>query len=64
IKAILGDRPIDIMIDGGVTPANAGDLARAGATVLVAGSAAFKGGEDAYAGNVKALRDAADTIAI
>ncbi len=64
IKALLQERPVDIMIDGGVTPDNAGALAQAGATVLVAGSAVFKGGPDAYARNIAALRRAADTIAV
>jgi ribulose-phosphate 3-epimerase len=57
IKAMLGDRPVDIEIDGGVTPETARLVAAAGATVLVAGSAVFKGG--AYAKNIAALREAA-----
>jgi len=44
-----------IQVDGGVIPANAGDLVRAGATELVAGSAVFKGD---VAANISALRDA------
>ncbi|SEB51383.1 ribulose-5-phosphate 3-epimerase [Nitratireductor aquibiodomus] len=61
IKAMIGDRPIDIEIDGGVSPANAGALTAAGANVLVAGSAVFKGeGEGAYAKNIAAIRDAAN----
>ncbi|EIM77630.1 ribulose-phosphate 3-epimerase [Nitratireductor aquibiodomus RA22] len=61
IKAMIGDRPIDIEIDGGVSPANAGALTAAGANVLVAGSAVFKGeGEEAYAKNIAAIRDAAN----
>ncbi|WP_029356544.1 ribulose-phosphate 3-epimerase [Bosea sp. 117] len=59
IKAMIGDRPIDIEIDGGVTKDNAAACARAGGNVLVAGSAAFKGGAAAYAGNIAAIRDAA-----
>jgi ribulose-phosphate 3-epimerase len=47
IKAMIGDRPIDIEIDGGVTPETAPLVAAAGANVLVAGSAVFKGGEEA-----------------
>ena len=47
-RALVGARPIDIEIDGGVTPDNAAAVARAGANVLVAGSAVFKGGPDAY----------------
>ena len=45
VRALFGGRPIDIEVDGGVTPANAADVARAGANVLVAGSAVFKGGK-------------------
>ncbi|MBN8534488.1 MAG: ribulose-phosphate 3-epimerase [Rhizobiales bacterium] len=58
-RAIIGDRAIDLEVDGGVTPANAADVVAAGANVLVAGSAAFKGGRTAYVGNIKALREAA-----
>ncbi|MBZ0164467.1 MAG: ribulose-phosphate 3-epimerase [Notoacmeibacter sp.] len=61
IKAMIGDRPIDIEIDGGVTPQTAPLVAAAGANVLVAGSAVFKGGtEDAYRSNISAIRKAAD----
>ena len=61
IKAMIGERPIVIEIDGGVTPETAPLVARAGADILVAGSAVFKGGAQAYAGNIAALRHAADT---
>jgi ribulose-phosphate 3-epimerase len=57
IKAMIGDRPIDIEIDGGVTPETAPLVTAAGANVLVAGSAVFKGG--AYAQNITAIREAA-----
>jgi ribulose-phosphate 3-epimerase len=60
INAMIGDRPIDLEIDGGCTPANADDIVRAGANVLVAGSAVFKGGPGAYAGNISAIRNAAE----
>ena len=61
IKAMIGARPIDIEIDGGVTPETAPLVAAAGANVLVAGSAVFKGGkEEAYADNIAAIRAAAD----
>ena len=56
IKAMIGDRPIDLEVDGGVTADNAGALAKAGANALVAGSAVFKGGPAAYAANIAALR--------
>jgi ribulose-phosphate 3-epimerase len=57
IKAMVGSRPIQIEVDGGITPANAGACARAGATVLVAGSSVFQGGN--YAATIAALRKAA-----
>ncbi len=61
VKALVGDRPIDIEVDGGVTPETAGIVAAAGANVLVAGSAVFKGGnEAAYAKNIAAIRAAAE----
>jgi ribulose-phosphate 3-epimerase len=60
VKAMVGDRPIDIEIDGGCTPETAPLCAAAGANVLVAGSAAFRGGEAAYAGNISAIRSAAE----
>ena len=61
IKAMIGGRPIDIEVDGGVTPETAPLVAKAGANVLVAGSAVFKGGaEDSYRDNIAAIRRAAD----
>lgn len=60
VKAMIGERPIDIEIDGGVTPQTAQLVASAGANVLVAGSAIFKGGTAAYRGNIAAIRQAAD----
>lgn len=61
VKALIGARPIDIEIDGGVTPETAPLVAAAGANVLVAGSAVFKGGnEDAYQANIAAIRAASD----
>jgi ribulose-phosphate 3-epimerase len=47
---------IDIEVDGGVDAGNAHQAVGAGATVLVAGTAAFRGGPSAYAANIKALR--------
>lgn len=61
VRAIIGDRPIDLEIDGGVTPENAASIVKAGANVLVAGSAAFKGGRSQYATNVAAIRAAAQS---
>ncbi|MBX3598187.1 MAG: ribulose-phosphate 3-epimerase [Rhizobiaceae bacterium] len=61
IKAMIGDRPIHIEIDGGVTPETAPLVTAAGANVLVAGSAVFKGGtQEAYGANIAAIRAAAD----
>jgi ribulose-phosphate 3-epimerase len=60
VKAMIGSRPIDIEIDGGVTPETAPLVAAAGANVLVAGSAVFKGGSEAsYRANA-AIRAASD----
>ncbi|MBU0584173.1 MAG: ribulose-phosphate 3-epimerase [Alphaproteobacteria bacterium] len=61
VKAMIGDRPINIEIDGGVSPETAPLVVAAGADVLVAGAAIFKGGnEAAYRANIAAIRDAAD----
>jgi len=60
LRALAGARPIDIEVDGGITPETAPLVARAGANVLVAGSAVFKGGNaDAYRANMAAIRNAA-----
>ena len=55
IKRMIGDRPIDIQVDGGVTADNAWKVMAAGATCLVAGSAVFKTKD--YAGNIAAIRN-------
>ena len=47
---------IDIEVDGGIDPVSARQAVDAGATALVAGTAAFKGGPDHYAANIRALR--------
>src|SRR3954464_13208148 len=57
IQAMVGGRPIDIEVDGGITPETAPLVTGAGANVLVAGSAVFKGG--AYRANIAAIRSAA-----
>jgi ribulose-phosphate 3-epimerase len=49
-------RDIQLEVDGGVNPVTARDCVNAGATALVAGSAVFKGGPDAYADNIRALK--------
>ena len=65
LRAMIGDRPIHIEIDGGITTQTAPAMARAGADVLVAGSAVFKGGSAAepsgYGENIRAIRLAADS---
>ena len=62
IKAMIGNRPIDIEVDGGIAPDTAGLVVAAGANALVAGSAVFKGGSaDAYAANIAAIRSAAQS---
>lgn len=62
LRAMIGDRPIHIEIDGGVDPTTAPLVANAGADVLVAGSAVFRGGSvqnpGVYGDNIKAIRDA------
>lgn len=63
LRAMIGDRPIHIEIDGGVDPTTAPLVAAAGADVLVAGSAVFKGGSveraEVYGANIAAIRAAA-----
>ncbi len=59
VKAMVGGRAIDIEVDGGVTPETAPLVVKAGANVLVAGSAVFKGGtREAYQSNIAAIRNA------
>jgi ribulose-phosphate 3-epimerase len=64
LRAMIGDRPVHIEIDGGVTPETAPLVAAAGADVLVAGSAVFKGGSVSntapYGANIAAIRAAAE----
>jgi len=48
---------VDLEVDGGIDAETAPLAVNAGATVLVAGSAAFRGGPDAYAANIRALRE-------
>ncbi len=60
LRALAGGRPIDIEVDGGITPQTAPLVTRAGANVLVAGSAVFKGGKpEDYRANISAIRNAA-----
>ena len=64
LRAMIGDRPVHIEIDGGMDPVTAPLMAAAGADVLVAGSAVFKGGSvdnpGVYGANIAAIRAAAD----
>jgi ribulose-phosphate 3-epimerase len=64
LRQMIGDRPIHLEVDGGVTVETAPLVARAGADVLVAGSAVFKGGSAAdpatYGANLRAIRAAAE----
>jgi ribulose-phosphate 3-epimerase len=60
LRAMAGGRPIDIEIDGGITPEVTADVVRAGANVLVAGSAVFKDRTpESYRKNIAAIRHAA-----
>jgi len=56
VRSMIGDRPIELEVDGGVTPVTIADAVEAGANVLVAGSAVFKGND--YAATIGALREA------
>jgi len=62
LRAMIGDRPVHIEIDGGVDPATAPRVVEAGADVLVAGSAVFRGGSvenpAPYGENIRAIRRA------
>jgi ribulose-phosphate 3-epimerase len=57
LRAMAGGRPIDIEVDGGINPLTAQQVVAAGANVLVAGNAVFKGGD--YKANIAAIRNAA-----
>ena len=60
LRPLAERRAIDIEVDGGITADNAPIVAHAGANVLVAGSAVFRGGNaDAYRANMAAIRNAA-----
>lgn len=64
LRTLIGDREIHIEIDGGVDPGTAPLVAEAGADVLVAGSAVFRGGSARnpapYGANIAAIRAAAE----
>jgi ribulose-phosphate 3-epimerase len=58
LRELLAGRGIEVSVDGGVKISNAGDLAAAGAQVLVAGSAIFDAADPAQA--IRALRGASE----
>jgi len=62
VRDMVGGRNIDIEVDGGITRHNAGDVVRAGANVLVAGSAIFKTKD--YAAEIRAIRNAATSVMV
>jgi len=62
VRDMVGGRNIDIEVDGGITRHNAGEVVRAGANVLVAGSAIFKTKD--YAAEIRAIRNAATSVAV
>ena len=65
LREMIGDRPVHVEIDGGVTAETAPAVVAAGADVLVAGSAVFAGGTATdptrYAENIRAIREAGDS---
>ena len=64
LREMIGDREIHIEIDGGMEPTTAPLMAVAGADVLVAGSAVFRGGSvsqpEVYGENIRAIKAAAN----
>ena len=64
LRAMIGDRPIHIEVDGGIDPVTAPLVAAAGADVLVAGSGVFRRGSVSnsapYGENIRKIRDAAE----
>ena len=63
VKNLIEGRPIDIEVDGGITPETAPKVYNAGANVLVAGSAVFKGNsEEDYRKNIEDIRAAEKAV--
>ena len=63
VKSLIEGRPIDIEVDGGITPETAPIVYNAGANVLVAGSAIFKGNSvDDYRKNIEDIRAAEKSV--
>lgn len=62
LRAMIGERDVQIEIDGGMDPKTAPEMAEAGADILVAGSAVFRGGSvdkpEVYGQNMRAIRAA------
>ncbi|MCF7701430.1 ribulose-phosphate 3-epimerase [Loktanella sp. M215] len=62
VRDMIGDREVHIQVDGGVDPVTAPLVVAAGADVLVAGSAVFRGGSvdaaQVYGENMRAIRAA------
>lgn len=55
-RIVTDNLAVRLEVDGGIDPTTASEAISAGADVLVAGTAAFRGGPGAYAANIKALR--------
>lgn len=63
VRDLIGNRPIDLEVDGGVSVDNARALAEAGADLYVAGTSVFAGNDPTtYAGRISAIRNAATTV--
>jgi ribulose-phosphate 3-epimerase len=63
VRDMIAGRDIRIEVDGGIAPATARDAVRAGADVLIAGSAIMSGNPKGYRRNITALRTAATSLA-
>ena len=64
-RALIGDRPIDLEVDGGISADNARAVAEAGANVFVAGSSIYGGNDPStYPARIAAIRDAATTLSV
>ena len=62
-RALIGNRPIELEVDGGISPDNVRAVADAGANVFVAGSSVYGGNNPStYAPRITAIREAATTI--
>lgn len=62
-RTLIGNRPIDLQVDGGVSVDNARALADAGADLYVAGTSVFAGNDPStYAGRIAAIRNAATAV--